>query len=98
MTTEHTPGPWVVVDYCYIVAATEIDNNDLINPIASVRVTHPDCEANCALIAAAPDLLAALESVEWASWNDGCPSCAYVGTHGPNCTLDAALQKARGES
>ena len=53
--SKHTPGPWV------------IDNDNVIyqegtsEPIASAAPTA-DEKANAALIAAAPDLLAALES------------------------------------
>lgn len=59
------------------------------------------------LDAAAPDLLAALEAVEWV--NGACPWCGWweskeasliasqhVG-HAPDCPRQAALKKARGE-
>lgn len=59
--------------------------------------------ANARLIAAAPDMLAALEEVEWE--NDGycnmyCPCCDNYQTHGhkEECKLGNALKKARGNS
>jgi hypothetical protein len=70
MTTQHTPGPWIVdvaqdsdgtihsVDvreaaYGLFVAAVEAHTDE-----------HADVMANARLIAAAPDLLAALRAIE----------------------------------
>jgi hypothetical protein len=61
MTTQnaqHTPGPWRVADggvtHWYIYR----DKDE----IATTRHEFPNAEANARLIAAAPDLLAALEA------------------------------------
>lgn len=63
----------------------------------------PEEQEAVALAAAAPDLYRALKAVEWDGLRCGspcCPSCEayYVpGNHEPDCTLNAALKKARGE-
>ena len=66
MTTNHTPGPW------RIVGGTEVrGGGTIICNTADYRVPNPDLEAvaspDARLIAAAPDLLAALEELiaEW---------------------------------
>jgi hypothetical protein len=66
MSAKHTPGPWAI-DGC-----ASLGNMDVI--YGSGRITMMECEndeinddelfANAALIAAAPDLLAALERAE----------------------------------
>ena len=70
MNTQHTPGPWTTD------GSAESGNLDIISPLG--RVAMMDCDhdltaIDAQLIAAAPDLLAALqkidanaaESVEW---------------------------------
>lgn len=59
MTTTHTPGPWTVDDTEYI---------DIVAPAGRIAMLDSDlltdhCEANARLIAAAPDLLAALQEM-----------------------------------
>lgn len=106
---EHTPGPWYVVPT--LTGALSI-NKDKKVPIATVggaswHLGAEMCEANARLIAAAPDLLAALkECLEW---------CADDGDLGENDTkarltiwkdvmecrakmLRAAIAKAEGKS
>ena len=70
MTTQHTPGPWTTSS---LPNGTEwtvsIDDGDMLADLTGC----PNEQANARLIAAAPDLLAALqkidanaaESVEW---------------------------------
>ena len=77
MTAEHakhTPGPWRVAQPCLGFSEIRGGNGELIFGIAagSGEERQPDavCEANGRLIAAAPDLLAALE--EWLQPYD-CP-------------------------
>jgi len=70
MTTKHTPGPWVAVDgdifterrHKPIIASTFEDGEPM-----GTGITRDAAFANAALIAAAPDLLAALETLtrEW---------------------------------
>lgn len=62
-------------------------------------------KANAHLIAAAPELYAALKSVEWLTKivdNElvlACPRCTSIdGEHFPGCEIDEVLRKARGEA
>lgn len=66
-----------------------------------------DVNANARLIAAAPDLLAALEAVEWiavpagyGSFDLECPWCDMRKSsgHTDDCQRQTAIAKARGES
>lgn len=57
--SEHTPGPWRIephtqVDKCFYAGPARLDYDD---------VCHEEQDANAALIAAAPDLLAACLAV-----------------------------------
>jgi hypothetical protein len=64
MTTKHTPGPWEFTGK-YLV--TQTDNTLLsIKPESAEGGAH--FEANARLIAAAPDLLAALENFPVGPW------------------------------
>ena len=59
--TQHTQGPWIITNGRCIYG-----NGDFIKPfVASVEDDHNDAEttANARLIAAAPDLLAALQAI-----------------------------------
>jgi hypothetical protein len=63
MTTSHTPGPWRIID------GTEVRGADgtIVCNTADYRVPAPAAEEvavpDAALIAAAPDLLAALQRI-----------------------------------
>ncbi len=57
--TKHTPGPWHV-DAQYICRADGVAIADVWQ---SMEVSGEDTEANARLIAAAPDLLTALEEL-----------------------------------
>jgi hypothetical protein len=70
MNANHTPGPWIVARYDYDrgVAAIEtkergVDLPDQGNWVADVCAVGAD-DANARLIAAAPDLLAALKAIQ----------------------------------
>lgn len=60
--SKHTPGPWhydegdgwVVSDYPRHIICNPLDR--------STNIGHEECDANAQLIAAAPDLLAALRA------------------------------------
>jgi len=92
MTTQHTPGPWTTD------GAARTGDLDVISPIG--RITLIDCEfsdesedvltANARLIAAAPDLLAALEGLL-----NALPSAT---THPAIKAARAAITKATGEA
>ncbi len=64
-TTSHTPGPWLEVTQHHDKDRTEVRNSTGKMTVATCRcpagVTLEETEANARLIAAAPDLLAALE-------------------------------------
>lgn len=82
----HTPGPWVAYDFGanWWVAAPDADDS---GPMLRVGGLHKEREANARLIAAAPDLLEALEYV--------------MSAHGEQLTdafekAKAAIDKARG--
>lgn len=64
--SEHTPGPWTVE------AFDRLDKQIVIGPyhiawVDADDLSHEEAAANARLIAAAPDLLAALQEV----WNIG---------------------------
>lgn len=111
----HTPGPWVVHSAGpHAPPLRSISRGD--NDIAFILLygdvgygenaaTH-DVDANANLVAAAPELLAALEEVEWVDtgitgedfWMQ-CPWCLKFKTtgHAEDCPRQLALGKARGE-
>ena len=69
---KHTPGPW---DFDSFALREEIraENNPLIAIVCSVHCDSPEqTKANAHLIAAAPDLLFALEKV-YTDMNDDMP-------------------------
>ena len=103
MKTDHTPEEWklgikrrngdiTVVTKWHVIAVVKAQKNT---------------EANAALIAAAPDLLALVEAIEWLEhtpWGEsftihGCPWCheAQWDGHADDCKRQAAIAKARGE-
>jgi hypothetical protein len=58
METKHTPEPWSVAEAGCVPGSLLVALGDADD---YCRVVGNDCEANAALIAAAPDMLAALE-------------------------------------
>ena len=92
MTAKHTPGPWHLGKEGYYFQSVR-DQNEHIT--ADVNITRSDGEggANARLIAAAPDLLAALEAI-----------IKMIGPYAGQGRMDAeiaaarsAIAKARGE-
>lgn len=72
MTTQHTPGPWTVVDHSWqevsvydaegcIVCALRLDEDDCDD--LTVDALEATMNANAHLIAAVPDLLTAAQTV-----------------------------------
>ena len=55
---EHTPGPWNVLDGWTIWGA----GDHRLKQLAEVETAFPEHEANARLMAAAPDMLAALKA------------------------------------
>jgi len=88
MTAKHTPGPWHLGKEGYYFQSVR-DQNEHIT--ADVNITRSDGEggANARLIAAAPDLLAALDEMVSKIDADKLPvSCSLA---------RAAIARARGE-
>lgn len=93
----HTPGPWQVAEphkgYVQVIGNIDGDANDdgslrvIYTHVCDV-IDNDDETANAHLIAAAPDLLAALESVI-GEWREG---------YGLNCVeqVRSAIHKAKG--
>lgn len=98
----HTPGPWKAVeantDYSGTFNRILSISDAEIAPARAYGDTEEQRHANARLIAAAPDLLAALESA--ASWvgqyeelPDHAPAARAMGV-----VIRAAIARARGES
>jgi hypothetical protein len=105
-TTKHTEGPWAVYDDFYIKvdrpgyiggSHAEVKSCDAVPP--QNRDEH---KANARLIAATPELLAELTSIEWGALGQSGPRCPSCGGnrdhrgHDRDCRLAAALAKATG--
>ena len=62
METKHTPGPWIIETYSVVASNTPVDGGDII---CEAQLIFDDSmrrwQANARLIAAAPELLAALK-------------------------------------
>lgn len=100
----HTPGPWRLVVTTAGTIVEEIDirgplNSDKSSVLIATISDVNECEENMRLIAAAPEMLEALEEI---SQKDPCPSdtpeqCDYrrdgrcIG-----CIARAAIRRARG--
>lgn len=65
-TAQHTPGPWVIMegDALTNFIYDDLGEDGCMEPIASVSHGDPaELDANTRLIAAAPELLAALQAM-----------------------------------
>jgi hypothetical protein len=98
MTTQHTPGPWRVGDAAHTIFGPKQSDGSLAVTIASVagNARMEDYRANARLIAAAPDLLAALKDItaKLASYEK------FPDGSGNTATFDkarAAIAKAEGK-
>ena len=63
--SKHTPGPWMVADDCVrVITMPTADDYQIAHCDAGAfSPDYEECAANATLIAAAPDLLAALEGL-----------------------------------
>lgn len=108
MTTKHTPGPWLLrttptsAGLCHIVSAADwrgafIYGDGIRKGVDDSLPKAQELAANSRLIAAAPDLLAALQSIE-EYWNQDHNEMAMADAcwHAIN-TARAAIAKATGE-
>jgi hypothetical protein len=70
-TTQHTPGPWKAEGRNNLVVNSRDGNTIIIEPGGSEYAKLEELQANARLIAAAPDLLAALREaatvLKWAA-------------------------------
>ena len=111
----HTPGPWIIeegkysgnnwlIGSMFLGYSVQEDKNIYIHittdHIHASQLGSTDVMDDLHLIAAAPELLEALEQVEWVDTDleDVCPWCGGVKpNHAPDCSRQAAIRKARGE-
>lgn len=101
MSTQYTPGPWVVCiqdgeDDAYTVfAESQLTNGRIADgkwddAVASAGLNHKNCEANARLIAAAPELLTALQKIIKCSKKSG-----YIFADSSEfCAASVAIAKA----
>ena len=115
--TNHTPGPWSIsfqtTGERQLWQCADIGNRDKGAHIVSVEWAGPDyggtlktigeAHANAHLIAAAPELLAALERVEWIpeGGSEGRLMCAWCyehkqAGHTSDCQRQSVLAAAKG--
>jgi len=91
----HTPGPWKVMGEDVVLMR---DEREVVAWVGDIDGQMTD---NARLIAAAPDMLEALEEVVALTENlPVCPFCSCVLDHRPECLsheIEAAIRKARGE-
>lgn len=66
-TMKYTPGPWAVVDTKVVPSRAVVVACDGGVDIYNAPLTA-ETEANAHLIAAAPDLLEALDQLAWLTW------------------------------
>jgi len=59
----HTPGPWCLFDYGEGWHINQAGGPGFIGSLPRYKHREKECEANANLIAAAPDLLEALDSI-----------------------------------
>ena len=92
--TKHTPGPWKT---SYTNLSVVIAENGAVVARASKLNGLVNLQANARLIAAAPELLEALESI--ASMYDYEASCGDLASrlYEATCLARAAIAKATGE-
>jgi len=108
---KHTPGPWIAIhdhDKNYVEPVEETPRGDYLAYCSGQGdIDIETARANSDLMAAAPDLLAALEAVpEWAYFSAGtggrfyrqCPVCkGHYPRHNADC-LRSSIRKAVGEA
>jgi hypothetical protein len=102
-TTNHTPGPWALLDRAENSRTlTHITNGaHIVCTLGTTRTDgSPNHSANANLIASAPDLLSALIALEKASREVLDTSATHDGLENCKTLLEAriAIQKAKGEA
>lgn len=101
----HTPGPWSA-DYgdfaAYCDTGAEVCEASAGIRDDGTRIPCEEMEANLSLIAAAPELLAALKLLRDpdgdGEWTCDCDDPHFEGGMCENCVATAAIDKAEGRS
>ena len=100
MTAKHTPGPWTYSDTgCLVGGPDRLRIADTYCPERAVR--RPDfneCQANARLIAAAPEMLEALQTVDRWLQSQAFDTQTTVRVMALGATIRAAIAKAEGRS
>ena len=110
---KHTPGPWGVHEHYSVIGIYGDDPAyPMVLSLPKWESMNPEeigrYRANAHLISAAPDMLAALKSIEWSNRDTidcqtECPSCGGTNPaegyewalgHDDGCELKAAIDKA----
>ena len=102
---KHTPGPWVVEtagdEFRVATSERSFDGSTVGYRIATIVDTalwvYPEHRANARLVAAAPELLGALEALEAACATIGKHHCPLEIDHPKRVAARAAIAKAQGE-
>ena len=92
---DYTPGPWRAA-----AKMVSVDSVPIAETIAGRLIDYHEAEANARLMAAAPDLLAALEVAlnDFDTWGEVWQSDDDDGVNFPAVNaIRAAIAKARGE-
>jgi hypothetical protein len=98
----HTPGPWSCGGGKYLpITALRNGKHCQIGRAETCGfhdLPSEEVEANGALMAAAPDLLAALRIAEWGRTANRCRACGRTRAEAHNmvCSVGAAIAKAEG--
>lgn len=99
MKSQHTPGPWGIGELIdtdstrHVVIQHTRETQGAVCLISSVKLFNETHAANALLIAAAPDLLAACEFIEFVH-REQCGDCLLDAIQ----ALRNAIAKAKGES
>jgi len=97
----HTPGPWIPLKGIFWSVENE-DGYRIASLVESENIGLPsndDSQANAKLIAAAPDLLEALDRLtKWAEVMAEAQTCEHTGDHPISGARKALIKALTGES
>lgn len=100
--TKHTPGPWKASAYSHVMGCLIDTENERIAAVIPVDKAGDKTKANAALIAAAPELLEALQCIadNEEQYCECAPEYGWYGEgHATQCPCgiaQAAIAKAEG--
>jgi hypothetical protein len=108
VSTQHTPGPWIVVneDYGQVIRGAEVEREErgikysFRDYVGSTWGHRSDTgDANACLIAAAPDLLEALKrTLKHIKWEAASADEVTAGCREDIAQAEAAIAKATGSA